>query len=56
MDEQGNKHAAISAPCIWMLAAFIALAGAQRAAAHWPSDIAAGTVLGVFIGAALGRL
>ena len=37
MDEQGNKHAAISAPCIWMLAAFIALAGAQRAAAHWPS-------------------
>ena len=27
-----------------------------RAAAHWPSDIAAGTALGVLIGGALGRL
>ena len=40
------------------LGAVVAAIGVERlrAAAHWPSDIAAGTVLGVFIGAALGRL
>jgi len=40
------------------LGAVVAAIGVERlrAAAHWPSDIAAGTALGVLIGGALGRL